>query len=104
MLATTGGISPIARCSKSFVNAPCGGTHDGRCEIKRDTDCTRVLILERMRRLRRMYALGEVGSVAYAQGGAGLWGHCMVERMERCLQTICDRPYISAIMTTSYTP
>jgi ferredoxin len=48
MLALTGGICPIARCSKSLVNGPCGGTNDGKCEISSDMDCAWHLIYKRL--------------------------------------------------------
>lgn len=51
ILHLTGGICPIARCSKSILNGPCGGSQDGKCEISPDVDCGWVLIVERMKKL-----------------------------------------------------
>jgi hypothetical protein len=51
ILHTTGGICPIARCSKSILNGPCGGSQDGKCEISPDVDCAWHLIVERMKKL-----------------------------------------------------
>lgn len=33
------GICPIARCSKSLMNGPCGGSDNGNCEISKDVVC-----------------------------------------------------------------
>lgn len=60
MLEQTGGICPIARCSKTLMNGPCGGTHDGKCEINPDLDCGWSLIVKRMEVLGRMEELEEV--------------------------------------------
>jgi NAD-dependent dihydropyrimidine dehydrogenase PreA subunit len=62
MLARTGGICPIARCSKSLMNGPCGGTNDGKCEINPDIDCAWAMIVERMEHLGRLDELTEVMS------------------------------------------
>ncbi len=48
MLGITGGICPVARCSKSLLNGPCGGTSNGMCEISPDVDCAWRMIWERL--------------------------------------------------------
>jgi len=51
ILATTGGICPIARCSKRMSNGPCGGSSDGKCEVGKDIACGWHLIYERLKEL-----------------------------------------------------
>ncbi len=60
MLDMTAGVCPIARCSKTLMNGPCGGTQDGKCEINPDIDCAWTMIVERMDRLGRLSELAEV--------------------------------------------
>ena len=60
ILHLTGGICPIARCSKSLFNGPCGGTQNGKCEIGEDVDCCWILIVERMRRLGTLDRLSDI--------------------------------------------
>ena len=43
-----GGICPIARCSKSLMNGPCGGSNNGKCEISNDVDCVWDIIVRKM--------------------------------------------------------
>ena len=54
VLAHTGGICPIARCSKRMLNGPCGGSSQGKCEIGRDVDCGWQLIVDRLKNLGRL--------------------------------------------------
>jgi hypothetical protein len=48
ILGETFGYCPVARCAKSLLNGPCGGTRkDGKCEVNEDVDCIWNLIVER---------------------------------------------------------
>jgi len=60
ILHLTGGICPIARCSKSILNGPCGGSKDGKCEISPDVDCGWSLIVERMKKIGTLHRLEEI--------------------------------------------
>jgi ferredoxin len=48
VLATTGGICPVARCAKSLLNGPCGGSQRSVCEVNPETPCAWQLIYDRM--------------------------------------------------------
>ena len=54
VLEITGGICPIARCSKSLLNGPCGGSSGGKCEIDPDVDCGWQLIYDRLSALGKL--------------------------------------------------
>jgi ferredoxin len=41
------GMCPIARCSKSLLNGPCGGSADGKCEISKDVECIWDMIVRK---------------------------------------------------------
>jgi ferredoxin len=56
----TGGVCPIARCSKSLLNGPCGGSEDGKCEVNPDIPCAWQLIYERMEKLGRLDELEDI--------------------------------------------
>ena len=43
-----GGLCPIARCSKSLLNGPCGGSSHGKCEISKDVECIWDTIVRKM--------------------------------------------------------
>ncbi len=60
VLGLTGGICPIARCSKSLLNGPCGGSQDGICEIDPDIPCAWQLIYERMAQLGQLERLAKI--------------------------------------------
>ena len=60
ILHLTGGICPVARCSKSILNGPCGGSTNGKCEISPDVDCGWTLIVERMKKLGTLHRLEEI--------------------------------------------
>jgi ferredoxin len=60
ILDKTGGICPIARCSKSLLNGPCGGSQNGKCEINKEIDCGWHLIYERLKALGRLDCLQEI--------------------------------------------
>jgi len=55
-----GGVCPVARCSKSLLNGPCGGSSEGRCEVDPDNvECAWQLIHDRMEKLGRLDELEE---------------------------------------------
>lgn len=60
ILGLTGGICPIARCSKSLLNGPCGGSENGHCEIDPETPCAWQLIFDRLKSMNRLDALLEI--------------------------------------------
>ena len=51
MLEFTGGLCPIARCSKHLLNGPCGGSQDGKCEVDPDIPCVWQQIVDRLAKL-----------------------------------------------------
>ena len=57
ILGLTGGICPIARCSKSLLNGPCGGSEAGHCEIDPNIDCAWQLIYDRLNSMDKLQLL-----------------------------------------------
>jgi len=49
VLDRTCGICPVARCAKSIMNGPCGGSHGGACEVNDDIPCAWQLIIDRLK-------------------------------------------------------
>jgi ferredoxin len=54
-----GGLCPIARCSKSLLNGPCGGSSHGKCEISKDVECIWDTIVNKMMEQGRLNELLE---------------------------------------------
>jgi len=60
ILGLTGGICPIARCSKSLLNGPCGGSEAGHCEVNPEIPCAWQLIYDRMSSMGKLEVLYEL--------------------------------------------
>ncbi|RCK74121.1 MAG: Methylene-tetrahydrofolate reductase C terminal [Anaerolineae bacterium] len=60
ILGLTAGVCPIARCSKSLLNGPCGGSQDGHCEVNEDIPCVWQLIYDRLKSLDKLEMLSEI--------------------------------------------
>lgn len=59
ILALTGGICPVTRCSKGLLNGACGGASNGKCELDPERDCAWELIYERLKRLGKLDLIKE---------------------------------------------
>ena len=60
VLGRFAGVCPIVRCSKGLLNGPCGGSHDGVCEISPDIPCGWQLILDRIEDVGLLDTLEEI--------------------------------------------
>jgi ferredoxin len=60
ILERTGGVCPVARCSKSHFNGPCGGSANGKCEVDDAVDCGWQLIYDRLKSLNQIERLYEI--------------------------------------------
>lgn len=60
ILGLTGGICPIARCSKSLLNGPCGGSEGGKCEVNPEIQCAWQLIYDRLTAMNKLNVLLEI--------------------------------------------
>ncbi|MFH0862542.1 MAG: methylenetetrahydrofolate reductase C-terminal domain-containing protein [Candidatus Altiarchaeota archaeon] len=58
-ISDTIGICVKTRCAKGLLNGPCGGSHDGKCEVGGERDCAWALVAERMRKAGRLEELGK---------------------------------------------
>ena len=60
-LGRFGGVCPVARCSKSLMNGPCGGSADGKCEVDPENiECGWQLIYDRLEKIGQLENLTEV--------------------------------------------
>ncbi len=60
ILHRTAGICPIARCAKSLLNGPCGGSQGGKCEIDPEVPCAWQLIYDRLEAQGRLDEMLEI--------------------------------------------
>ena len=60
ILDKTAGICPIARCSKSLLNGPCGGSQNSKCEVDKEQDCAWQLIYDRLKSMKKLDVLEEI--------------------------------------------
>jgi ferredoxin len=54
------GICPITRCAKHLFNGPCGGSREGKCEVREDLDCAWQLIYDRSKNIGTLDRLEEI--------------------------------------------
>ena len=59
LLALTGGICPVTRCTKGLLNGACGGSKNGKCELSPERDCGWVLIYEQLKKQGKLQLLKE---------------------------------------------
>jgi len=60
VLEFTGGLCPIARCSKHLLNGPCGGSQGGKCEVNPDITCVWQQIVDRLAKLGQLDKLERI--------------------------------------------
>jgi hypothetical protein len=60
ILDLTGGVCPVARCAKSLMNGPCGGSQNGKCEVNPETPCAWQLIYDRLAKLGQLERMMEI--------------------------------------------
>jgi len=54
------GMCPVARCSKSLLNGPCGGSDHGKCEISKNVNCIWDMIVRKKVELGRLEDLLDI--------------------------------------------
>jgi ferredoxin len=51
------GFCPVARCPKSMLNGPCGGSTKGKCEINSEMECIWDRIYQELKKRRKLQVL-----------------------------------------------
>ena len=59
LLAQTGGICPVARCTKGLLDGACGGSKNDKCELSPERSCGWVLIYEQLKKQGKLQNLKE---------------------------------------------
>lgn len=54
VLAWSGGICPVTKCTKGLINGTCGGTNEGECEVDPDMECGWLRIYERLKKFGKL--------------------------------------------------
>ncbi len=54
VLAYTGGICPLTTCPKGLLHGPCGGSHNGECEVEPGRPCGWQRIYDRLAEIGRL--------------------------------------------------
>jgi len=63
VLHHTGGLCPVARCAKSLMNGPCGGSQNGKCEINKEVPCIWQEIHDKLEDLGRNSELDAIAPI-----------------------------------------
>lgn len=85
------GICPITRCAKSLFNGPCGGSREGKCEVRAETDCVWQLIYDRAKAVGALDKFTEIAKPndwSCALDG----GPRKVVREDQCIAGVQARP------------
>ncbi|MFA6240642.1 MAG: methylenetetrahydrofolate reductase C-terminal domain-containing protein [Candidatus Hydrogenedentales bacterium] len=90
------GICPLTRCAKRLLNGPCGGSRDGKCEVREDLECGWQLIYDRAK------ALGILDSFE-ANAAPQDWstsldgGPRKVIREDQCIAGVCSKKPVESV-------
>lgn len=60
ILTETMGVCVTTRCAKGLRNGPCGGSQDGKCEVDGERDCAWAIVIDRLRKAKRLNELGRI--------------------------------------------